>query len=134
MGTLADTLNKPAVFEIGGKPYKVRRLSIGEIFDQVQEGFVRAKVDISKKSLHEYTQEAVDTGNFPRQAVELLVFAAMSDINDGFDMEDAKALCTPDNMATGVDVAAYSVGTDAAPKKKQPTKTAKKKPAEEQGA
>jgi hypothetical protein len=121
MGTLADVLNAPQIIAIGGQDYNVRRLSLGELFDAIQGGLRRMQPELKGSELQDATQDAMESGKFPVQAVELILYAAMHELNDGFDMADARAINTLDHIEKWQAICRYASGFDDALKKEQVT-------------
>ena len=117
MGTLADILNAPFIVEIGGNDYNVRRLSLGEMFTCVQDGMRELDPDMRGMELQDATQAALESGKFPKQAIEKIIHAAMSDCNDGFDELDAKAIANPSNIELATDLVLYAGGLQDTVKK-----------------
>jgi len=108
MGTLADMLNIPLVIEIGGQDYNLRRLSLSELCSCLQAGLRELDPEMKGMALQDATQAALESGQFPRQAIDHIVYAAMSGCNDGFDMSDARAISTVEHIELATDIVMYA--------------------------
>jgi len=118
MGTLAKTLGKCMMVDVGGMSVSVKPLSLNEMFDCLCEAF-KAFEDLGKP-IHEAAQEAIETGKIPLPSLSLLINAACKDL----DADDISVLLSGSNMQHAIKIAAVAMGneieqdakTDAAPK------------------
>ena len=112
MSKLAEMINAPSVFKIAGQELKAKPLSIGVIYDCIQTGLRSLDPDLTGMELQDKAQECLENGNFPRVSVEHIVFNAMKDMNDGFDMDDARAVCGLSHFEEALKVAEFALGAN----------------------